>query len=116
MSSFELERQEGEGDGLVLVALTGELDLTNARALELRLREAAPKEARLVVDLNGVSFLDSAALHVLFGQARSRGRGGLAFLVEPGALVARTLEIAGLPQAAPTGASLEALPPASPTG
>lgn len=100
MSSYELRvrAEDGKEDGHehVRVDLSGELDLTNARELELRLDEAAPADVALVLDLTRVSFIDSAALHVLFKLARRRGPERLAIVIEPTSWVARTLAIAGL--------------------
>jgi anti-anti-sigma factor len=102
MSSYGIEMQDGDDHGEVHVALTGELDLTNAGELELGLDEIADGGKRLAVDLNGVSFLDSAALHVLFKLARRCGRDRLVFVVDPGAHIATTLEIVGLANVATT--------------
>jgi anti-anti-sigma factor len=109
MSSYGIELTDA-GDGREVHArLSGELDLLGARELELRLAEVAPDDVRLVIDLNGVSFLDSAALHVLFKLARGRAPDRLAFVVDPGARVAGTLEIVGLGRVAPVGPSPDAL-------
>jgi anti-anti-sigma factor len=108
MSSYGIETREESDDGEALVYLTGELDLTNARELEVRLDEVAPADRRLVLDLNGVSFLDSAALHVLFKLARARGPESVVFVVDPAAHVASTVAIVGLPQVATVAASVEA--------
>ena len=106
MSAYGLEIA-GRDDAQVAVELSGELDLTNAAELELRLDEAAPPgDSRLVLDLNRVSYIDSAALHVLFKLARRRGRDGLAVVVEPDAPVARTLAIVGLDRAVTVAPSL----------
>jgi anti-anti-sigma factor len=99
MSTYELELDEGIAAGVVVAALSGELDLTNARELEERLEAAAPTSVLLVVDLNRVVFIDSAALHVLFKLARQRGREHLALLLEPTAAVSRTLDIVGMKDA-----------------
>lgn len=106
MSSFDLESRHENGE--VRLALGGELDLTNARDLELRLDEAAPADTPLVVDLNAVSFIDSAALHVLFKLVRRRGESGLAFLVDPESSIAGTLRIVGLPGVATVRSSVAA--------
>ncbi|HXG74945.1 MAG TPA: STAS domain-containing protein [Gaiellaceae bacterium] len=103
MSPYELEVTARED--VVCASLAGELDLTNAAEVEARLRDAAP-EAPLVIDLSRVTFLDSAGLHLLFRLARARGRGGLGIVVQPGATVARTLEIAGVAEAAAVGPAL----------
>ena len=84
------------GDALVL-SLTGELDLYTAPALREALRgavERSPK--RLVVDLAGVTFIDSTALGALV-EARSRLARDDAFaLAAPGLEVRRALEVSGL--------------------
>lgn len=95
MTPYELEAQRSENGAVVRALLSGELDLTNAREVELRLDELAEADARLVVDLNRVSFVDSAALHVLFKLARSRAS-RLVIVLEPNAQIARTITIAGL--------------------
>lgn len=94
MKSYELEIRKSERDGVVVVALAGELDLTNAAEVERRLEEAATDRG-LIVDLNGVTFLDSAALHMLFRVARRPGA-PLGIVLEPSAVVSRTLGIVGL--------------------
>jgi anti-anti-sigma factor len=105
MSDYELELDDGAA-GAVVAALSGELDLTNARELEERLDAAASAHELLVVDLNRVVFIDSAALHVLFKFARQRGRERLALVLEPTAAVSRTLDIVGLKDAVRTVPSL----------
>jgi anti-sigma B factor antagonist len=48
----------------------GEIDLTNAAQFTARLREAVSPEARLLVDLTRVDYIDSAGLAALFAHAR----------------------------------------------
>ena len=106
MTTYELDRMElGEG-GLACFALSGELDLTNADELARRLDDLANGHTAVVLDLTRVAFIDSAAIHRLFRIARER-RLSVAFVVEPGAPIATTLEIAGLGRAAPVAATLE---------
>jgi anti-anti-sigma factor len=109
VSHYDFERDETAADNVVVVALSGELDLTNARELEERLENGASADALLVVDLNRIVFIDSAALHVLFKLARRRGRERLALLLAPDAAVSRTLEIVGMKDAAPIVTSLDDL-------
>ena len=109
MSTYELELDETVAAGAVVASLSGEIDLTNARELEEQLDDAAGDESVLVVDLNRVVFIDSAALHVLFKVARRRGEGRLKLLVEPDAPVSRTLDIVGMKQAVPIVSSLDEL-------
>ena len=97
MSAYALDVRDDESAEEVVVVLSGELDLTNAREVEERLTASMRTGCRLVLDLNRVSFIDSAALHVLFRLSRSIGPAGLTIAVEPDAPVARTLDIVGVP-------------------
>jgi len=111
MSSYDLEQLESADPLVVRVALGGELDLTNAGDLARSLEAAAAPEAVLVLDLNRVLFVDSAALHVLFTIARERGRDRLCIVLDPTAPIARTLEIAALADAARVGDTEDELVP-----
>lgn len=108
MSAFELELVEAS-PSCVVASLAGELDLTNARELEERLASAASPDMLLAVDVNGVVFVDSAALHVFFKLVRSRERSTLAIVMEPTAAVSRTLEIVDMHSAVRIVASLDEL-------
>ena len=108
MSTYDLELHESGETGVSLVSLAGELDLTNVSGLERRLETTIPSEDALVVDLNRVVFIDSAALHCFFRLGRARGRSRLALVVEPSAPVARTLEIVDLGRAVTITPTLEA--------
>ncbi|MGH3066270.1 MAG: STAS domain-containing protein [Gaiellaceae bacterium] len=108
MSSYEFEQLDGEGE-TVQVRLAGEVDLTNVGELEERLTAIAPPEAQLVLDLNRVVFVDSAALHLLFKLARRQEHGKLALVVDPTASIARVMAIVGLAQAARIVASTDEL-------
>lgn len=99
MSAYELELLDSRTSSTVRVALAGELDLTNARELEERLLESVEDSSQLVVDVNRVVFMDSAALHVLFRIARRLGEGGLTVVVDPGAPIERALSIVGAHEA-----------------
>jgi anti-anti-sigma factor len=107
VSTYALEVHEAVVNGAVVAALSGELDLTNAVELEERLDAAASDDSLLVIDLNRVVFIDSAALHVLFKLARRRGDGRLKLLVEPSSSVSRTLDIVGMRHAIPVVSSLD---------
>lgn len=101
MTSYELEQRPTEDAQVVLVEVMGELDLTNAHEVEERLEELTSSNgATLVLDLNRVVFIDSAALHVLFRTARRLGRERFGLVLEPNAAVARTLAIVGISEVA----------------
>ncbi|MGH3054061.1 MAG: STAS domain-containing protein [Gaiellaceae bacterium] len=86
-------------DGAVVVSLAGELDLYNAEEVRGALIEACAGEPeKLVVDLQGVRFIDSTALGVLI-EARSRMTERSGFrLAAPGLEARRALEVSGLDQ------------------
>ena len=55
----------------MIASLEGEIDLSNAEALRHQIVEAVPNHAfGLVVDLTGVSYLDSSGVRLLFDTAR----------------------------------------------
>ena len=108
MSAYELELDETRVPSVV-ASLSGELDLTNAGDLEERLRRAAPETGALIVDLNRVVFIDSAAIHVLFRLARDLGTGGLVLVLAPDAPVARVLDIVHMQDAVRIGRAREPL-------
>ena len=108
MSTYELEHHEPDESGVEVVALAGELDLTNAGDLERRLETEVGSAEVLVIDLNRVVFIDSAALHCFFRLARARSRSRLALVVEPAAAIARALEIVDLGGAVTVAPTLEA--------
>lgn len=84
-------------DGATVVALAGELDLYNAHEVrEALLTSIDESPDRVVVDLAGVTFIDSTALGVLI-EARTRLENHRAFLLAaPGMETRRALEISGL--------------------
>jgi anti-anti-sigma factor len=110
MTPYELERRDTDYPSVVLVAVAGELDLTNARELEERLEGLlGADQVSLLMDLNRVAFIDSAALHVLFRIARRLGKDRFGLMYEPTAAVSRTLSIVGLPRVTTSGTSREEL-------
>jgi anti-anti-sigma factor len=112
MSSFDLETQEQLDAGVTHIHAVGELDLTNAGELEERLEELSREDgSALLLDLNRVVFIDSAALHVLFRTARRLGRARFGIVCAPSAPVARALAIVALPEAATVGENEEKVLP-----
>ena len=86
----------GDGDAVV-VRLQGEIDLYNTSALKEALAEALERgPRRLVVDLSGVTFIDSTGLGALVeAKQQLGGADGLA-LAAPGLEARRALQISGL--------------------
>ena len=98
------------GDGLGLVSVSGELDMFVQPDLRDSLAAADRLEVRtLVVDLSGVSFLDSTICGMLVGEAkRRRGFGGGLVLVTNGPPTSRVIELAGIDRVIPTFSTLHA--------
>lgn len=87
------------GDGVVIVAARGEVDLATApllgEALELVIRDPATR--MLVCDLSEVCFLSCAGMTVLVNaRVRLAGRGGVLRVVTRHPAVLRVLAITGL--------------------
>lgn len=80
--------------------LLGELDLSSAEPLSRFLDEHLGRAGDLTLDLRGLTFIDSAGLHLFIGAASTlAGRGGLR-LLEPARTVARVIDTAGLDRVA----------------
>jgi anti-sigma B factor antagonist len=91
--------------GATLVAASGELDAFVAEELERTLAEAA-REARIVVDLTHVAFLDSTALGLLVRTVRDvDSRGGAIRVVLPAGTARRIFEITTLDRVLPVAGS-----------
>lgn len=85
-----------------VLAVYGDLDVESGPVLRDALLAAmsAHPACRLVVDLEGVDFLDSAGLGVLVGgRERARSQDGDLVLVATGVGVLRVLELTGLDRA-----------------
>ena len=68
-----------QGDGVVTMALAGDLDVSTAGSVEQRLIELEDGDPgdRMVLDLRGLRFIDSTGLSLLMnahGRARKAGR------------------------------------------
>ena len=91
-------RSQRTGDTHVLM-LFGELDMASARAVEAELTsiEAAARLARLVIDLRGVTFIDSSGLRlVLEATRRAKAAAHRLALLRPPDRVLRAFQISGI--------------------
>lgn len=69
-------------DGTVLVSLSGDLDLASAPGLDESLRGCEDGADTVLMDLRGLSFMDSSGLRVILGaDARARSRGSRLVLI-----------------------------------
>jgi anti-anti-sigma factor len=97
-------RVEQDGDALVVSAF-GELNLSNAKTLEAELRRAIAGDASgVILDLGGVSFIDSSGLRVVLLMAKQSLRnGGRVRLLRGSAPVERAIEGSGVEHLLPSG-------------
>jgi anti-anti-sigma factor len=89
----------GYRDGVAVLALVGEHDLTTARTLLAKIEQQVARGRGVVVSLTEAEFIDSSILHVLYRSDRSlmkRGRRLILHVGGPTPLVDRALELAGL--------------------
>jgi anti-anti-sigma factor len=86
----------------VRVAVHGELDLATAPALDDALRQASAESSRVVLDLRGLSFIDSTGLRsVLQAHAHARADGHDLLVVRGSDAVHRVFVIAGVAELVP---------------
>jgi anti-anti-sigma factor len=95
LAAFAAERI----DDVVVGALSGEVDLSNAIELERAIAEAVPNSARgLVLDLSALSYIDSSGVRLVLSLAGSlKWRGQELVVVAPeGSPCRRVLTLAGV--------------------
>ncbi len=103
MSEMAGVRIESSSDPIVAI-LSGEVDMSNSRAVARDLAAAVPNDAHSVVlDLSQVEYLDSSAIQMLFEMAeRLAGRQQrIVYVVPDGSPLRRMLTIVALDDTAP---------------
>jgi anti-sigma B factor antagonist len=94
---------ESDSEPYTLVELTGEADVTNSDALrEVLDAEVAKQPRTMIIDLSGLRFMDSSALHVILRANRVMDRqGGVLALASPRDAVAKMLRLTAADQLIP---------------
>jgi anti-anti-sigma factor len=97
----EIELAEREGVRIVTVA--GELDISNAGTLEDATFDLPNEALGIVLDMSSVSYVDSATLGLLFKLSYSLKRRGqvLRVVCPPGSSAQRVLELTGFERETP---------------
>jgi len=99
---------EAGSEPYTLVELVGEADVTNSDSLRQALEaEVARQPRNLIINLEGLRFMDSSALHVILRANRTMGRqGGVLALASPREPVAKMLRLTAADQLVPVYASV----------
>jgi anti-anti-sigma factor len=86
-------------EGVIVIRITGEIDMSNAGELRGAILDATPNDALgLVLDLSAVDYIDSAGIHFLYrlgDSLRSRGQ-TLRVVIPPSSPASDTLRLAGV--------------------
>jgi anti-sigma B factor antagonist len=100
--------RESTGEPYTLVGISGEADVTNSDELRRLLDEEVALQPRtLIIDLSGLRFMDSSALHVILRANRAMDRqGGVLALVSPQEAVAKILRLTTADRLIPVFASV----------
>jgi len=87
----------------VIVAPRGDLDMATVGVVERELRQLHESGfRRIVLDLAGLSFIDSSGLHLVMRWSAEASRDGFAFELEPGPpVVQRIFELAAVAEELP---------------
>ncbi len=93
---------------VVTVQPHGELDMATVETLRAAL-DGVENVGRLVLDLRGLSFMDSTGLHLLVAlHERARREGFQLTLVAPAAPVNKAIQVSGLDKTLPFGTADDA--------
>ncbi len=83
-----------DASGAPLLAVSGELDISNVGTLEQAISGVLASKPELIIfDMSGLRFIDSAGIAVLI---RTAGKGSAVQLREPTESVRRVVELTGL--------------------
>jgi anti-sigma B factor antagonist len=100
--SVSVSVEDREDGSRTVVRLVGEADVTTQALAEVLGAEAAKRPRLLLVDVSGLAFIDSDALHQIVQTHRKlRADGGRLELAGPSPAVARILQLSALDQVIP---------------
>lgn len=99
LAEFEVAEQEG----VRIVTVAGELDISNVGALGETTSDLPNDALGMVLDLSATTYIDSATLGLLFKLHRGLGRRGqsLRVVCAPGSSARRVLELTGFERDSP---------------
>ena len=100
--SVSVSVENCEGGSRTVVRLVGDADVTTPALAEILAAETAKKPHLVLVDISGLTFIDSAALHeIVQAHRKLRADGSLLALAGPTRAVARILQLSALDQVIP---------------
>ena len=80
----------------ILVSATGEIDMSTGHMLRRALDAASDEAATVLIDMTGVTFIDSTGLHVLLEASHSSAVSDWGFfVVRPSRAVQRLIDVSG---------------------
>ena len=93
---FEIARSQT--NGILVLRLVGEFDLAGVAAFERELaRDQSEREDTLVLDLRGLTFIDSSGLRaVVMADDRARAEGKRCLLVRGSQRISRVFDLTGV--------------------
>src|SRR5262245_8954659 len=100
-----------ELEGVFVIRLGAEIDMTNATGLRLALGERLPNDAMgLVIDLSETTYFDSAGVHMLFDLADQLGvrQQGIAVALPPRSPIRRVFQVVRLDERIPVADNVRA--------
>jgi anti-sigma B factor antagonist len=104
-----MELETSARDGHVVVALRGELDVSDAAGVEAAIAAVVVPGQSLIIDMSALDFMDCASLAALLRvQGLARSFGGDVVLAEPPRRARRLLVLSGQDQAFWVHPSVEA--------
>jgi len=89
--SDEFRIEEERRDGVVVLSLHGDLDLASADAVAQRLDTLAGAAETVLLDLDGLAFMDSSGLRVVLQAAETSRTSDWSFSLTPGSEQVRNL-------------------------
>jgi anti-anti-sigma factor len=99
---------DGAGASRTIVRLAGEADATTRALPEVLGAEAARRPRLLLIEMSGLTFIDSSALSAILRTHRELdGTESVLALVSPSAAVARVLQLVGADQVIPVYGSAD---------
>ena len=103
-------------DDVAIVQPRGELDIATVETLRAAL-DGIESPGRLVLDLRGLSFIDSTGLHLLVALHQRAQRDGFQLtLLAPAAPIDRAIELCGLDEVLPFVTAVDGAPGKSASG